>query len=144
MQINPSIFREYDIRGIAGTDLNEAIMEQIGRAYPVYLKKKRRGEKWQHRRRRPRWPPHGQGLRRRPDRRLTACGVNVIDIGEVPAGVLYFALNTLKVDGGLMLTASHNPAEYNGLKVGVGKTTIYGDEIQKLPQDRGSAASFPR
>ena len=133
MQINPSIFREYDIRGIAGTDLNEAIMEQIGRAYPVYLKKKRRGEKWLN------TVVVGR------DGRLTgkayaaalidgivASGVNVIDIGEVPTGVLYYALYTLDVDGGIMLTASHNPGNYNGLKVGVGHKTIYGEEIQNF------------
>jgi phosphomannomutase/phosphoglucomutase len=63
---------------------------------------------------------------------ITAMGVNVIDIGEVPSPLVYFALNTLKVDGGIMLTASHNPGNYNGLKIGVGKTTIYGDEIQNF------------
>jgi phosphomannomutase/phosphoglucomutase len=129
MDLTPTIFREYDIRGIAGVDLSEEVYERLGRAYVVYMQG--------------RLPNNTIAVGR--DGRLTgkaysdaliagltASGVNVIDIGEVPTPVLYFALNTLDVDGGLMLTASHNPKEYNGLKVGVGKTTIYGDEIQKL------------
>jgi len=131
MDLNPHIFREYDIRGVAGRDLNEETMERLGKAYVVYLRKRRHRE-------------HNTVVLGRDGRLtgkaysaalidgITSCGVNVIDIGEVPSPVLYYALNTLKVDGGLMLTASHNPKEYNGMKVGVGKTTIFGEEIQKL------------
>lgn len=131
MVINPNIFREYDIRGIAGKDLTEEVMEWIGRAYVTYMKRKR--------------AVHYNCVVVGRDGRLsskpfshaliegiTASGMNVIDIGEVPTPLTYFAMNTLKVDGGLMITASHNPGEYNGLKVGVGKTTIYGDEIQRF------------
>lgn len=129
MTLNPEIFREYDIRGIAGKDLDESTYELLGKAYAAYMRGKRK---------------HNTVVVGRDGRLtgkaysaalidgLTACGFNVIDIGEVPSPVLYFALNTLKVDGGLMLTASHNPKNYNGLKIGVGKTTIYGNEIQKL------------
>lgn len=129
MQFNPSIFREYDIRGIAGTDLTEENIEALGGAYVAYMRGKikyntvvvgRDGRL------------SGKAFSRALIDGLTNAGMNVIDIGQVPSPVLYFALNTLKVDGGLMLTASHNPGEYNGVKVGVGKTTIYGDEIQKL------------
>jgi phosphomannomutase/phosphoglucomutase len=129
MIFNPSIFREYDIRGIAGKDLTEENMELLGGAYAAYMKGKlkyktvvvgRDGRL------------SGKAFSRALIDGLTNAGLNVIDIGEVPSPVLYFALNTLDVDGGLMLTASHNPKEYNGIKVGVGKTTIYGEEIQKL------------
>jgi len=131
MQINPTIFREYDIRGIAGTDLNEEILERMGQAYVTYLRKKRAlkhnsvvvGRDGR---------VTGKAYARALIDGITACGVNVIDIGEVPTPVTYFALNTLDVDGGIMLTASHNPGNYNGLKIGLGKTTIYGEEIQKF------------
>ncbi len=139
MKLNPEIFREYDIRGIAGKDLDASTYETLGKAYAAYMRGKRQ---------------YNTVVVGRDGRLtgkeyaaalidgLTACGFNVIDIGEVPSPVLYFALNNLKVDGGLMLTASHNPKEYNGLKVGVGKTTIYGDEIQKL-RKIAEAGVFP-
>ncbi len=127
--INPEIFREYDIRGIVGTDIDESVMETLGMAYAAYLRGKKKyntvviardGRL------------SGQALSSAVIDGITACGINVIDIGMAPTPVLYYALNILKVDGGLMLTASHNPKDYNGMKVGVGKTTIYGAEIQKL------------
>ena len=131
MNINPTIFREYDIRGIAGTDLTEENMEHLGRAYVAYLKSKKALKL--------KVVAVGRDGRisSKPFSRalidgITSMGVNVIDIGEVPSPLLYYALNTLKVDGGIMLTASHNPGNYNGLKIGVGKTTIYGEEIQKF------------
>lgn len=131
MNINPSIFREYDIRGIAGTDLTEENMEHLGRAYVAYLKSKKAlkiktvavGRDGR---------ISSKSFSRALIDGITSMGVNVIDIGEVPSPLLYYALNKLKVDGGIMLTASHNPGNYNGLKIGVGKTTIYGEEIQKF------------
>jgi len=127
MQFNPTIFREYDIRGIAGTDLTEEIMEELGKAYTVYL-----APHTKHntvvvgRDGRISSKPFAQAL----IAGITSCGVNVIDIGEVPTGVTYYALNELEVDGGVMLTASHNPGNYNGMKIAVGHMTIYGDAIQ--------------
>jgi len=129
MKINPQIFREYDIRGIAGTDLTEEIVETVGKAFAVYLGKKKK---------------HNTVVIGRDGRLssksfshalidgITSCGVNVIDIGEVPTPLVYFGLFNLDVDGGIMITGSHNPKEYNGMKVAVGNTTIHGDEIQKL------------
>lgn len=139
MKLNPEIFREYDIRGIAGKDLDEGIYEILGKAYVAYMRGKKKyntvvvGRDGR---------LTGKAYASALIDGLTACGMNVIDIGEVPSPVLYFALNTLKVDGGLMLTASHNPKEYNGLKVGVGKTTIYGNDIQKL-RKIAEAGVFP-
>ena len=129
MQIDPNIFREYDIRGVTPTDLNEEIIEVLGKAFAVYLK----GRK-----------THNTVAVGRDGRLtskalanafidgLTASGMNVFDIGEVPTGVTYFALFTLDVDAAVQITGSHNPKEYNGLKMGVGSTTIHGSEIQKL------------
>jgi phosphomannomutase/phosphoglucomutase len=73
---------------------------------------------------------------------ITSCGLNVIDIGEVPTPLMYFGLFTLPVDGGIMITASHNPKEYNGLKVAAGDSTIHGAEIQKLGK-LAAAGKFP-
>ena len=117
MNINQTIFREYDIRGIAGTDLTEENMEHMGRAYVAYLKARKALKL--------KTVVVGRDGRisSKPFSRalidgITSMGVNVIDIGEVPSPLVYFALNTLKVDGGIMLTASHNPGNYNGLKIG--------------------------
>jgi phosphomannomutase/phosphoglucomutase len=64
--------------------------------------------------------------------------MHVLDIGMVPTPLLYFSLYHLEVDGGIQITGSHNPPEYNGFKIGVGKTTIYGKEIQKIREIRDS------
>lgn len=129
MDINPQIFREYDIRGIVGKDLDEDVMEQLGRAYAVYMRRKCK---------------HGtvavgrdgrvssKSLSRALTDGIMAGGLNVIDIGEGPTPLLYFALFNLKVDGGIQITGSHNPKEYNGMKVAAGTSTIHGSEIQKL------------
>ncbi len=135
MKLNPNIFREYDIRGIAGEDLDEETMTLLGKAFVAYLRPRLRGRK-----------KYNTVLVGRDGRLtgkaysdalidgITSCGVNVIDIGQVPTGLHYFGLNTLEVDGGCMLTASHNPTNYNGMKVAVGNSTIYGKQIQKLYQ----------
>jgi phosphomannomutase/phosphoglucomutase len=129
MKLHRHIFREYDIRGIAGKDLDETTYESIGKATCALMKGKFR---------------HRCVLVGRDGRLtskayanaivdgVTACGINVIDIGEVPTPLVYFGLFTLPVDGGFMITASHNPKEYNGVKVAVGTSTIFGEEIQRL------------
>jgi phosphomannomutase/phosphoglucomutase len=131
MKINPQIFREYDIRGVAGRDLDEGVIEQIGLAISVYMKGKRKNN----------CVVVGRDGRltswifsKALIDGLTGGGLNVIDIGEVPTPLTYFGLFNLPVDGGVMITGSHNPKEYNGLKVAVGTSTIHGSEIQKLGQ----------
>lgn len=125
---NPDIFREYDIRGIADRDLTDPVIEMLGKAFAQYLR------------------PSGvtivtigydarlssPRLRDALARGLTASGVDVIDIGLCPTPALYFSLYHLKPGAGVMITGSHNPAEFNGFKLCVGKDTIYGEEIQKL------------
>lgn len=127
--MNSQIFREYDIRGITGRDLDETIIRRVGQAIPVYLRGRRK---------------HNCVVVGRDGRLtswlyskalidgLTSGGLDVIDIGEVPTPLTYFALFNLPVDGGIMITGSHNPKEYNGLKIAVGASTIHGSEIQKL------------
>jgi len=126
--LKEEIFREYDIRGILGQDFDLTDVERIGRGYGTYL--------YQHGGKR---AVIGRDCRlSSPNvcdallKGLLTAGVQVIDVGVCPTPVLYFAIRHLKTDGGLMITASHNPPEYNGLKVCLGPDTIFGEEIQRF------------
>ena len=126
--MNPAIFREYDIRGIADTDFDRDFAFTLGRAYGTYAL--------------------GQGKKRVAvgrDCRLTsdkyaaalrqglrATGLDVLDIGVCPTPLMYFSLHHYDLDGGLQVTGSHNPPEHNGFKICLGKITIHGQEIQEL------------
>ncbi len=123
-----SIFREYDIRGIYGKDLGEATAVEIGKAFGTWLQRAG-GHK----------VSLGYDVRLScPSLReavlsgLLSTGVHVVDIGLCPTPVLYFSLFHLTVDGGVMITASHNPAEYNGFKLCFRKQTLFGAEIQEI------------
>ena len=75
---------------------------------------------------------------------LLPSGIDVVDVGVVPTPLLYFSVLHWKMDGGVMITGSHNAAEYNGFKLGVGPTTIFGAEIQRAARDyRARATSSP-
>jgi len=129
-EFNPEIFREYDIRGIADRDLVDPVIEMLGGAFAQSLRPTgvdRVTIGYDARLSSPR-------LRDALARGLTASGVDVIDIGLCPTPALYFSLYHLKPGGGIMITGSHNPAEFNGFKLCVGNDTIYGAEIQKLRQ----------
>ncbi len=126
--LNPNIFREYDIRGIAETDLTDENIEIIGKAYGTYLGRK--GLKTF---------VVGRDVRLSSERiqqalirGIASTGGNVINIGQVPTPVLYFSIVHLEADGGVMVTGSHNPIEFNGLKMCEGIASIYGEEIQKV------------
>jgi len=135
--INTEIFREYDIRGVAERDLTSPVTEALGRAFGAYIK------------------PQGidtvtigydarQSSPRLCDdivRGLTAGGINATILGLCPTPALYFSLYHLNPGAGIMITGSHNPAEFNGFKLCVGKDTIYGEEIQKLRQIMEAAHS---
>jgi phosphomannomutase/phosphoglucomutase len=125
------IFREYDIRGVWGKDLTEEIVAAIGRAYSVYLKEKTGKENPKitiGRDVRLSSPPMFAAL----SGAILKSGIDVIDIGMVPTPLQYFSLFTLPVDGGVMITASHNPAEFNGMKLSVGRDTLFGEKIQEI------------
>jgi len=126
-----SIFREYDIRGVVGKDLTPKLAEQIGLAYGT--RAIRAGAKSVAVARDGR--TSAIEMRDALMRGITACGVDVVDIGVCPTPLLYFALFTLPVGGGVMVTASHNPPEYNGFKVSIGKASLHGPEIQALRED---------
>ena len=128
MIMNPAIFREYDIRGLAEKDFDADFALLLGRVHgaAVYAQGGRRVSV-------------GRDCRATSDRYaeavirgLLSAGLHVYDVGVCPTPLLYFSLFHLDLDGGVMITASHNPAEYNGFKVCLGKETIYGERIQDL------------
>jgi phosphomannomutase/phosphoglucomutase len=137
LAINPSIFREYDIRGIAGRDLSPEFAEALGLAYAEYLKRLRRGAPAKGRKNLT--VGLGRDCRLTSDsyadslgRGLTRGGLDVIRVGIVPSPLTYFSVFQLELDGAIMVTGSHNPADYNGFKICVGKDTIHGHQIQEL------------
>lgn len=137
--LSRTIFREYDIRGIAGKDLTEDAAYLIGRAYAAFLVETGVSGKIAVGRDN---RPSGNGLRDSLVRGLTESGLDVIDIGVVPTPIAYWAQHKLDVAGGIMITGSHNPREYNGFKLGVGKNSIYGTQIQHM-YELAVAGKFP-
>ncbi|MEW6544068.1 MAG: phosphomannomutase/phosphoglucomutase [Nitrospirota bacterium] len=123
-----ALFREYDIRGIVGQELTEDIAERIGLAFATMAGEQ--GVKTVSLGRDGR--ASSPALRDRLVKGLTAGGLHVLDIGVCPTPVLYFSLFQLPVDGGVMITGSHNASEYNGFKLCIGKEALHGEEIQQL------------
>jgi len=122
------IFREYDIRGIVEKELTPDVVEKIGLAYATLASE--RGVKTIAVGRDGRLT--SPALRDQLITGLTGAGVNVVDIGLCATPLLYFSLFHCAVDGGIMITGSHNAAEYNGFKMCVGKEALYGADIQRL------------
>ncbi|MCX7732124.1 MAG: phosphomannomutase/phosphoglucomutase [candidate division WOR-3 bacterium] len=126
--MNPAIFREYDIRGIADRDLTDEVVYRFGQAYGTYIQSKGvyqciigRDVRLS-----------GPRIEKTLVAGLTATGVDVVKIGIVPTPVFYFSCFHLNINAGIMITASHNPPDENGFKIALHKTTIYGEEIQEL------------
>jgi phosphomannomutase / phosphoglucomutase len=126
--LTPTIFREYDIRGIAETELTSPEIIQLGRALGTLLQRK-----------------SGPRINLGRDCRLSsprlhhallegllASGCDVTDIGVVPTPLLYFSAVHLQADGAVMITGSHNPAEFNGFKTVCGSGTLHGETIQEV------------
>ena len=126
--INPQIFREYDIRGIVDDDLNADVLERIGKAYGTYMKDYGAKVVSIGRDCRLSSPEYAKAM----SRGINSTGIDVIDIGMVSTPMLYFSLYNLDVGGGVMITASHNPGEYNGIKLCRGKDSVFGAQIQKI------------
>jgi phosphomannomutase len=137
-RFDPTILREYDIRGVVGETLSAADAKAIGRSFAAIV--------------------HQAGGRRVAVGRdgrlsspeleaalvagLTSCGIDAVRVGLGPTPMLYFAVHTLGVDGGLMVTGSHNPSDYNGFKMMLGKKPFFGADIQRLGAIAASG-SFP-
>jgi len=126
--IDRSIFRAYDIRGIVGAGLNEKIVYALGRA--IGSMAVQHGEKFIAMGRDARLS--GPALSEALCEGLLATGCNVLDIGIVPTPLLYYATYMTNTRSGVMLTGSHNPAEYNGLKIMIGGKTLAEEGIQAL------------
>ena len=140
MKLSREIFREYDIRGVTGKDLTEEVATAIGGAYATFLGEKGvKGALAVGRDNR----PSGVGLHRALVDGLLASGVDVVDIGVVPTPLAYWSQHNLEVVGGIQITGSHNPPEYNGFKLGQGTKSIYGTDIQHI-YDLAVAGHFPR
>lgn len=126
--IEPKVFRQYDVRGIVGEELNAETYYLIGKGFATYLKQ------------------HGEnslvigGDARHTTREFMdafikgalEAGCDVTDIGIVATPVLYFAIWKLQMGGGAMVTASHNPSQYNGCKLNLGLGSVYAEELQKV------------
>ncbi len=137
--VNPQIFREYDIRGLADRDLTDEAVRPIGRAFAQRMRE--RGK---------RVIAVGRDVRLSSPRIRAALveglrdqGARVIDVGQVPTPALYYAILDLKADGGVMVTGSHNPIEYNGLKLSDGISSLHGPEIQELRDRIPSVGVLP-
>jgi len=135
--MNPQVFREYDIRGVVGKDLDEDFVRRLARAMGVY------------------WIERGvkrvslgmdarlssPGFKEILKEGISGSGIHVYDLGLVPTPVMYYSLFRLDLDGGIQVTGSHNPADNNGFKIALGKSTIYGGEILEIRRimERGTA-----
>ncbi len=126
--INPHAFREYDIRGVAGKDLTEEFVYELGRALGTYFHHREAGRIAVGRDCRLSSPRFRDAL----VRGLTEAGRHVVDLGLVPTPLVYFATFTLDVQGAVQVTGSHNPPEENGFKVCLGNSTLFGPEIQQI------------
>lgn len=152
-EINPGIFREYDVRGVVGKDLTPAVARALGAGFARYLDEAQAGGGAG-----PQAAGSDQPAQRQPvlvgrDNRahslmlrdglvegLTSAGRGVADLGEVITPMVYFARIHFGIDGAAMITGSHNPPEFNGFKLGCGPGTIYGEQIQRLRRHVEEAA----
>jgi phosphomannomutase/phosphoglucomutase len=128
--INPQIFREYDIRGIADRDLSGDAVFYIGKAYGTFLKRAKKHVIALGRDCRVSSPRIHEAFRRG----VLSTGLHVVDIGLCTTPCLYFSIFYLAVDGGVMITGSHNPPDHNGIKMCIETASLFGSQIQELKQ----------
>lgn len=126
--VDSAVFRAYDIRGLVNIELNDNVFYSIGRAVACRLKALNRVAVILARDGRLTSESFSSALAQG----LLDSGIDVIDLGPVPTPVMYYATHVTEIDSGLMVTGSHNPADYNGLKMVLAGTTIAQDSIQQL------------
>jgi phosphomannomutase/phosphoglucomutase len=138
---NPAIFREYDIRGVAEQDFDEAFARVLGRAYGTMAREAGKRVVAVGRDCRLTSSAYASALAEG----LVSTGLEVVDIGTCPTPLMYFSLFHFDLDGGIQVTGSHNPPDFNGFKVCLGKSTLYGEQIRDLRGriDRGVFATGP-
>ncbi len=122
------IFREYDIRGVYPEELNEKTVVLLGSAIGTYysragIKKISLGHDCR---------LSSPDLSKWLSQGLVKTGIDIVDVGMVPTPVLYFSIYHLKMDGGIQITGSHNPPEFNGFKICLGEGSLYGEQIQEI------------
>ncbi|HSO76329.1 MAG TPA: phosphomannomutase/phosphoglucomutase, partial [Blastocatellia bacterium] len=126
--MNEHIFREYDIRGIVGSDLTDDTVYDVARGIGTFFRANGARRASLGRDARESSPRFAEIM----TRGLNETGCDVLDVGMVPTPLLYFTLFTEAVDSGVMITGSHNPADQNGLKICLGKSSIYGEQITEI------------
>jgi len=128
MKLKPEIFREYDIRGIVDKDLTPVTVELLGKGIGSYFRQKKRKEVILGRDCRLSSPVFSEAI----GRGLQSTGCDIVDLGTIPTPLLYFSIYYKNQESGIMITGSHNPPEYNGFKIMLGKETLYGKAIQDI------------
>ena len=128
MEINPEIFREYDIRGIVNKDLTPNIVEVLGKAIGTFFRQHQKSETALGRDCRLSSPAFAEAI----TKGLLSTGCRVVDLGVIPTPLLYFSIYYKKMESGIMITGSHNPPDYNGFKMMVGEETLYGETIREI------------
>lgn len=128
MKLKPEIFREYDIRGIVDKDLTPVTVELLGKGIGSYFRQKKRKEVILGRDCRLSSPVFSEAI----SRGLLSTGCDIVDLGTIPTPLLYFSIYYKNQESGIMITGSHNPPEYNGFKIMLGKETLYGKAIQDI------------
>lgn len=130
MNVPKSVFREYDVRGVIGSQLTPEFARALGRAYGTMARNRlgREPVLVAGRDNRPSGAALGRGVRAG----MLESGARVIDVGELPTPALYFAVRHLEADGGLQVTGSHNPSEFNGFKMVLSGDSVHGEAILDL------------
>ena len=126
--MNPSIFREYDVRGLHETDLTTPVITDLGRAFGTTVRRQGLKTVALGRDFRPSSPRLAAAL----EAGLLETGCDVLRVGVLPTPGLYWSIAHLKTDAGVQVTGSHNPSEYNGFKMNLGLASIHGEQIQSL------------
>ena len=130
MNVPRSVFRQYDVRGVVGTELTPAFAHALGQAYATLG--------WERLGRAPTLAvgrdnrPSGEALAAAVRQGIVATGGTAIDVGQLPTPALYFAVHALGTDGGLQVTGSHNPPEFNGFKMVLAGDSLHGEDILRL------------
>jgi phosphomannomutase/phosphoglucomutase len=137
--MNPEVFREYDVRGLVDRDLNFDFVRELGRAVGTYALRHQVTTMTAGRDCRLSSESYQQAVMEG----IRSTGLRVIDVGLCATSMLYYSIRHLRTGGGVMVTGSHNPPDFNGFKICIGPDTIYGDQIQELRRimEKGRYAS---
>jgi len=128
VEINPQIFREYDIRGIVDKDLTLDVVETLGAGIGTYFRQNQKKETALGRDCRLSSPAFSEAM----TKGLISTGCRVIDLGIIPTPLLYFSIFYKKYGAGVIITGSHNPPSHNGFKIMLGEEALYGETIQEI------------